>query len=314
MKKTAVIAIGGNSLVKPGKKGSVADQYEAIQETVNNIMKIINLGYNVVITHGNGPQIGNVLIQSESAKDMVPALPMDYCGAFTQGGMGYMIQQSLQNAMIEKKLDTNVATIISQVLVDKNDPAFDTPTKPVGPFYKSKTEIQNRIDNEGWIVTEDSGRGYRRVVPSPKPKEIIELASIRNLIKNDTLVISVGGGGIPVIKNGRNLEGIAAVIDKDFASSLLATELDADLFIISTGVPKVAVNFNKPDQKWLSNLTMDQCNKYKDEDQFAKGSMLPKIEASIQFLQNGGKKVIITSPDSLFAAVQGETGTHIIGN
>lgn len=311
MKKTAVIAIGGNSLIKPGQKGSVNDQFSAVQETVDNIMNIINLGYDVVITHGNGPQIGNVLIQSESAKELVPSLPMDYCGAFTQGGMGYMIQQSLQNAISERKLNKNVATIISQVVVDQNDPAFKTPTKPVGPFYKSVKEIEDRINKDGWIVKEDAGRGYRRVVPSPKPVEILEFESIKHLINQGTLVVSVGGGGIPVIKNGKGLQGIAAVIDKDFASSLLASKLEADLFIISTGVPKVAINYNKENQKWLDDLSLNQCRDLKGQGHFAPGSMLPKIEASIKFLQNGGKEVIITSPDSLFAAVKGETGTHI---
>ncbi len=314
MKKTAVIAIGGNSLIKPGQKGSVNDQFNAVQETVDNIMNIINLGYDVVITHGNGPQIGNVLIQSESAKELVPSLPMDYCGAFTQGGMGYMIQQSLQNAITERKLNKNVATIISQVVVDQNDPAFKTPTKPVGPFYKSVKEIEDRINKEGWIVKEDAGRGYRRVVPSPKPVEILELESIKHLINQGTLVVSVGGGGIPVIKNGKGLQGIAAVIDKDFASSLLASKLGADLFIISTGVPKVAINYNKENQKWLDDLSLNQCKDLKDQGHFAPGSMLPKIEASVKFLQNGGKEVIITSPDKLFAAVKGETGTHILKN
>ncbi len=311
MKKTAVLAIGGNSLIKPGDKGTVEQQFKAVTETIENVAKLINDGYNVVITHGNGPQIGNVLIQSEAAKDQVPALPMDYCGAFTQGGMGYMIKQVAENIFKKHNISTEIAAVITQVLVDKSDKAFENPTKPVGPFYKTQEEIQDRIDNQGWKVVEDAGRGYRRVVPSPKPLKIIEKKTIETLIKNDTLVIAVGGGGIPVIEENTHLKGIAAVIDKDFASAFLAKEIKADVFIISTGVSKVAINFNKPDQKDLDSIDIDGCKKYMEEGQFAKGSMLPKIEASLSFLENGGERVVITDPSHLYDAVTGSAGTHI---
>lgn len=310
-KKTAVIAIGGNSLIKPGQKGTVKEQYDAVIDTVENVIKLIQAGYNVVITHGNGPQVGNVLIQSDAGKNQVPQIPMDYAGAFTQGGMGYMISQVMQNHFREHKIDRNVATVITQVLVDKNDKAFQNPSKPVGPFYKTKEELADKVRDEGWVVIEDAGRGFRRVVPSPKPIDILEKEVIMDLIENDVLVIAVGGGGIPVIEDKGMLKGIEAVIDKDFASSLLATEIKADVFFISTGVEKAALNFNKPNQTFIDSMTVSQCKQYVAEGHFAKGSMLPKIEASMMFLENGGEHVIITSPEKIFDAVSGKTGTHI---
>jgi carbamate kinase len=265
-----------------------------------------------VITHGNGPQVGNILIQAEAGKEQVPSMPLYYCGAFTQGGMGYMIQQVARNLFIKKGHHQDVATIVTQVLVDEADQAFQNPSKPIGPFYKTLDELQHRIDNHGWSVVEDAGRGYRRVVASPKPVDIIEKKVIQTLIDNGDLVIAVGGGGIPVISKDNELQGISAVIDKDFASSLLATEIKADLFIISTGVEKAALNFKSDNPVWLDNITVSDCKKYIADGEFAKGSMLPKIEASLGFLKNGGEKVIITSPDKLAAAVRNETGTHIV--
>jgi carbamate kinase len=311
MEKIAVIAIGGNSLIMPGLRGTVEEQFEAVQSTVENIYKIIQHGYRVVITHGNGPQVGNILIQSEAGKQQVPSLPLHYCGALTQGGLGYMIQQVAQNVFAREKHHQDVATVVTQVLVDRDDPAFENPTKPIGPFYLSLEELQHRIDEHGWVVVEDAGRGYRRVVASPKPLEIIEQNIIKTLIYAGDLVIAVGGGGIPVIREDNTLRGISAVIDKDFASSLLAVEIKADLFIISTGVEKVAINFKSESPQWLNSLDMEQCEKYLLEEQFAKGSMQPKIEASLNFLKGGGTEVIITSPDKLYQAVKGETGTHI---
>jgi carbamate kinase len=311
MRKIAVIAIGGNSLIRPGQRGTVEEQFAAVSYTVENIYKIIQLGYNVVITHGNGPQVGNILIQSEAGKHQVPSLPLHYCGAFSQGGMGYMIQQVAQNVFARENHQQDVATIVTQVLVDHQDPAFKNPTKPIGPFYETVEELQHRIDEHGWVVVEDAGRGYRRVVASPKPLEIIEQTIIKTLIKAGDLVIAVGGGGIPVVRENGALQGISAVIDKDFASSLLASEIKADLFIISTGVEKVAIDFKSDSPKWLDTLGMEECQTYLKNGEFAKGSMLPKIEASLKFLENGGSEVIITSPENLFAAVQGKTGTHI---
>ncbi|NLJ04505.1 MAG: carbamate kinase [Exilispira sp.] len=311
-KKTAVVAVGGNSLIKPGEKGTFEEQYNAVVDTVENVIKLIHEGFRVVITHGNGPQVGNILIQSEAAKNIVPTIPMDIAGAFTQGGLGYMISQVIKNHLVEHKYNTDVATIVTQVLVDKNDPAFKNPTKPVGPFYKTREELNDKIEKEGWVVIEDAGRGFRRVVASPKPLDILEKKVIKDLIENDVIVIAVGGGGIPVVNDNGKFKGVAAVIDKDFASSLLATEIKADYFIISTGVEKVAINFNKPDMKLIDKMNIKECKQYISEGHFAKGSMLPKIEASMKFLENGGKNVIITSPEKIFDAVNGKTGTHII--
>ncbi len=311
-KKTAVVAVGGNSLIKPGEKGTFEEQYNAVVDTVENVIKLIHEGFRVVITHGNGPQVGNILIQSEAAKNIVPTIPMDIAGAFTQGGLGYMISQVIKNHLVEHKYNTDVATIVTQVLVDKNDPAFKNPTKPVGPFYKTREELNDKIEKEGWVVIEDAGRGFRRVVASPKPLDILEKKVIKDLIENDVIVIAVGGGGIPVVNDNGKFKGVAAVIDKDFASSLLATEIKADYFIISTGVEKVAINFNKPDMKLIDKMNIKECEQYISEGHFAKGSMLPKIEASMKFLENGGKNVIITSPEKIFDAVNGKTGTHII--
>lgn len=311
-KKTVVIAIGGNSLIKEGQKGTFEEQYSAVIDTVENVIQLIKDGYRVVITHGNGPQVGNVLIQSEAAKNQVPTIPLDIAGAFTQGGLGYMISQVIKNHLVQHKMDYDVATVVTQVLVDKNDKAFQNPTKPVGPFYKTKEELIEKIEKEGWVVIEDAGRGYRRVVASPKPLDIVEKNVIVDLIKNDVIVIAVGGGGIPVIKEEGYLKGVAAVIDKDFASSLLATEIKADLFIISTGVEKAALNFNKPNMQYIDKMDVAQCKKYIEEGHFAKGSMLPKIEASVKFLENGGKHVIITCPEKIYDAVHGKTGTHIL--
>ena len=311
MAKIAVIAIGGNSLIKSGQRGTVDEQFEAVISTVENIYKIIQLGYRVVITHGNGPQVGNILIQSEAGKHQVPSLPLHYCGAFTQGGMGYMIQQIAQNIFAREGHKQDVATIVTQVLVDKNDPAFDHPTKPIGPFYKDLDELQHRIKEHDWVVIEDAGRGYRRVVASPQPLDIIEQKIIKTLIESGDLVIAVGGGGIPVYKENGAIHGISAVIDKDFASSLLASEINADLFIISTGVEKVALNFKSDQPQWLDQINNEQCESFIQDDHFAKGSMLPKIQASLKFLKNGGKEVIITSPEKLYEAVKGKTGTHI---
>ena len=311
-KKTAVVAVGGNSLIKPGEKGTFEEQYNAVVDTVENVIKLIHEGFRVVITHGNGPQVGNILIQSEAAKNIVPTIPMDIAGAFTQGGLGYMISQVIKNHLVEHKYNTDVATIVTQVLVDKNDPAFKNPTKPVGPFYKTREELNDKIEKEGWVVIEDAGRGFRRVVASPKPLDILEKKVIKDLIENDVIVIAVGGGGIPVVNDNGKFKGVAAVIDKDFASSLLATEIKADYFIISTGVEKVAINFNKPDMKLIDKMNIKECKQYISEGHFAKGSMLPKIEASMKFLENGGKNVIITSPEKIFDAVNGKTGTHIM--
>ncbi|MCD4783887.1 MAG: carbamate kinase [Candidatus Eremiobacteraeota bacterium] len=311
MSKVAIIAVGGNSLIKDKEHRSVPDQYKAVYETSLHICDMIEMGYNVVVTHGNGPQVGFILLRSEAAKDQLHQVPLDSCGADTQGAIGYMFQKALHNIFLDKGIDKSVATVVTQVVVDKEDPAFQNPSKPIGPFYLEK-EARERQEKEGWDVVEDAGRGWRRVVASPIPKEIVEEKAITKLINSGFTVVAVGGGGIPVLKdeNG-HLDGTAAVIDKDFASSLLASNIKADLFLISTAVEKVFLNFGKPNQKALDKMTLDECKKYVEEGHFKPGSMLPKIKAVIKFIENGGEKAIITNPENIRKALEGKTGTHI---
>jgi carbamate kinase len=314
-KKVAVIAIGGNSLIKDAKHQSVEDQYLAATETCVHIADMIEAGYEVVIGHGNGPQVGFILRRSEIAAkaEGMHEVPLDVCGADSQGAIGYSLQQNLQNELHRRGTDKPVATVVTQTLVDREDPAFKSPSKPIGGFM-DETEAKRRQKEMGWTVVEDAGRGWRRVVASPDPKEIVEIESIKALIKSGTIVIAVGGGGIPVIRNTKgDLEGVAAVIDKDFGSSLLATNVDAEVFVISTAVEKVALNYGKPDQKWLDKITLSDAKKYLAEGtNFAKGSMAPKIQAVIRFLEAGGKQAIITNPENIGRALKGETGTWIV--
>lgn len=311
MSKLAVIAIGGNSLIKDKNRQSVEDQYDCILDTAHHIVRLIDKGINVVITHGNGPQVGFILLRSEISKSQIHEVPVPSAVADTQGALGYQIQQAIQNVLSEKNIKKNIVTVVTQVLVDVNDPAFKNPTKPIGPFL-TKEDAQLKKEKYNWNVVEDAGRGWRRVVPSPLPIEIVELDSIRNLIENDFLVVAVGGGGIPVIRNENGyLDGVPAVIDKDRASALLAGNLNADFLIISTAVEQVYLNFGQENQQALSHITLAEAKKYCEEGHFAKGSMLPKIEAAIQFLENGGKEVIITTPEKLAEAVEGTAGTRI---
>ncbi len=313
MSRVAVVAIGGNSLIKDESHKSVADQYDAVVETSRHIAGMVRQGYDVVITHGNGPQVGFILLRSELAEKAagLHPVPLDSCGADTQGAIGYQIQQALHNEFLRCGINREAVTVVTQVLVDPNDPAFKNPSKPVGSFY-TKEGIQEKIHKEKWNVVEDAGRGWRRVVPSPMPIQVLELDAIRSLVSAGFIVIAAGGGGIPVIKDDQgNLKGIAAVIDKDYASSLLANNLNADLFVISTAVEKVYINFNKPDQKGLDRITINEAKNYMEQGQFAKGSMLPKIKAAIAFLEQGGKEALITNPESLERAIAGETGTRI---
>lgn len=308
----AIIAIGGNSLITDNSKTSVTDQYQAAGETSRHIAALIAAGYRVVITHGNGPQVGFILLRSDLAKDKLHEVPLDSCVADTQGAIGYQVGQTMINELRHRNIKKSVATIVTQVQVDPDDPAFKKPTKPIGPFY-SEEEARQYEAKEGWTMKEDAGRGWRRVVASPKPLSIIEEDTIRCLLDQDIVVIAVGGGGIPVVETaGGDLQGTAAVIDKDFASCLLAKNLQADLFIISTGVDKVAVNFNKPDQRELDQLTVAEAEQYMAEGQFPAGSMGPKVAAAIDFLKNGGKKVIITQPHLLEDAIAGRNGTHMV--
>jgi carbamate kinase len=314
-KKVAVIAIGGNSLIKDKQHQSVEDQYLAAKETAHHIADMIEEGWDVSIGHGNGPQVGFILRRSEISNkaEGMHEVPLDVCGADTQGAIGYALQQNLQNDLRQRNIAKPVATVITQVLVDRNDKAFQSPTKPIGGFM-DEPEAKRRAQEMGWAVVEDAGRGWRRVVASPLPKRIVEFDSIKTLIEKGTVVISTGGGGIPVIENeAGDLMGVAAVIDKDFGSSLLAQQLNADLFLISTAVEKVALNYGKPDQKWISRMTLSEAKGYlASGTHFAKGSMAPKIQAIIWFLETGGKQALITNPENIGRALRGETGTWIV--
>ena len=308
----AVIAIGGNSLIKDNQKMTVVDQYAAAGETSHHIAALVAAGYRVVVTHGNGPQVGFILLRSDLAKNVLHQVPLESCVADTQGAIGYQVGQTLANELRRQNLHKPVVTVVTQVLVAPDDPAFQNPTKPIGPFY-TEEDAQKHAAADGWTLKEDAGRGWRRVVASPKPLAIIEEETIRRLLQQDVIVIAVGGGGIPVVENAAgDLEGRAAVIDKDLASCLLAKNLKADLFIISTGVDKVAVDFKKPTQRFLDTLTVAEARKYLAEGQFPAGSMGPKIEAAIDFLVHGGKKVIITQPHLLEDAIAGRNGTHLV--
>ena len=313
--KVAVIAIGGNSLIKDEAHKSVEDQYIAAKETCVHIADMIEAGYEVIIGHGNGPQVGFILRRSEIAAkaEGMHEVPLDVCGADSQGAIGYALQQNLQNELRRRKKPKPVATVVTQVLVDSADPAFKNPTKPIGSFM-DQVEAKRREKDLGWNVVEDAGRGWRRVVASPLPKEIVEIDAIKALIAAGVIVISTGGGGIPVIRNtAGDLEGVAAVIDKDFGSSLLANNVGAELFVISTAVEKVALNYGKPDQKWLDKITLADAKAYLAEGtHFAKGSMAPKIQAIIRFLEAGGKRALITNPENIGRALKGETGTLVV--
>jgi carbamate kinase len=313
-RKIAVVAIGGNSLIKDKQHQTVEDQYAAAKETAQHIAEMIEAGWDVVIGHGNGPQVGFILRRSEIAHKVegMHELPLDVCGADSQGAIGYSLQQNLQNELQQRGITKPVSTIITQVLVDKNDPAFKTPSKPIGSFME-QAEAQSRAEDMGWDVVEDAGRGWRRVVASPLPVEVVEFASIKALVDAGTVVIAVGGGGIPVIDLGdRQFQGTAAVIDKDFASSLLAQLLKADLLLISTAVEKVALNFGKPNQEWIDHMSLEEVKQYLSEGtHFAKGSMEPKMKAIVWFLESGGKQAIVTDPENIGRALKGETGTLI---
>jgi carbamate kinase len=308
----AVVAIGGNSLIKDPQHQTVPDQYEATKETCQHIADMIAQGWDVVITHGNGPQVGFILRRSELSRHELHEVPLDSCGADTQGAIGYMLQKALYNEFRRRDMHRQAATVVTQVLVDKDDPSFQHPSKPIGSFMGKEEALQRR-DADGWDVVEDAGRGWRRVVASPIPQRIIERDAIKALIDAGFTVVAVGGGGIPVVEDEHgNLTGASAVIDKDYASSLLATVINADLFLISTAVEKVALNYGKPHQVWLDRLTLAEAKKYLAEGHFAKGSMGPKIQAIIWFLEKGGKEALITNPENIARALRGETGTRVV--
>jgi carbamate kinase len=308
-----VLAIGGNSLIPDKEHQTVQDQYAAADETSDHIAGLIEQGWDVAVSHGNGPQVGFILRRSELASNELHEVPLDYCGADTQGAIGYMLQQTMMNDFAERGIEKSVVTVVTQVEVDPDDPAFENPAKPIGSFM-DEDEAFRRREDEGWDITEDAGRGWRRVVASPQPVKIVELDVIKGLLDAGVATIAVGGGGIPVVRNSEGrLEGIAAVIDKDLASALLANKVDADLLLISTAVEKVALEFGKPEQRWIDQMTLAEVKGYLDEGtHFAEGSMAPKMRAVVQFLEAGGKEALITNPANLERAMAGETGTRIV--
>jgi carbamate kinase len=310
MEESIVIAIGGNAIIKEKQKGTFEEQMANIAESMENITELVKKGYRIVITHGNGPQVGNLLIQNEMAKEVIPAQALDICVAETQGQIGSMIELSLKNKMLGQNSDVNVSCVLTHVEVDAKDDAFNNPTKPVGPFY-SNEEAESLIKEKGYVMVEDSGRGYRRVVASPMPVNILEARQIKTLLA-DNIVIAAGGGGIPVTVENNNIKGVQAVIDKDLASAVLASQIHAEKYIILTGVPQVYVNFGKENQKAIGTMTVTEAKAYTAEGQFPAGSMLPKIKAAIMYLELGGKEVIITEMGSLAPAVYGLTGTRIV--
>jgi len=313
-RKLAVVAIGGNSLIKDKKHVTVPDQYQAARETCTHIADMIEQGWDVAIGHGNGPQVGFILRRSEIAAKVagMHEVPLESCGADTQGAIGYHLQQNLFNEFRRRGMKKQAATIVTQVVVDTQDQAFQNPTKPIGGFME-EDKARERAEKENWVVVEDAGRGWRRVVPSPIPQEIVELDAVRELLNAGIITITVGGGGIPVVRNAEgDLEGVAAVIDKDYASSLLARSIGADLFLISTAVEKVYLNFNQPNQKAIDVMTVAEAKKCMEEGHFAKGSMFPKIQAILWFLEGGGKEAVITNPENIARALGGETGTRIV--
>lgn len=310
MKNSILVAVGGNSLIRAGQRGTIAEQRENVRITAEFIAGIAARGFALIVTHGNGPQVGAQLLRSEAGSSQTYALPLDICVAMTQGEIGFALQNSMQSAFWKHGIHRAIVTVLTQVVVDKNDPAFQRPTKPIGPFYSKETAERKRKDL-GWSIIEDAARGYRRVVASPLPKDIIELEVIKGCLERDNVVIAVGGGGIPVIYEDDDLKGIEAVIDKDRASALLAAKLGIEHFIISTEVPEVYINYKRPDQQQLRNITMAEAKKYFADGQFSEGSMKPKIEAAMDFLANGGTMVTITDPEHLIIALNGEAGTKI---
>ena len=311
--KTAVVAIGGNALIKKGEEGNIYQQFANARETCAKLIKVVEMGYDIILTHGNGPQVGDSIRRHENSRKIIPPYPLGVCVAETVGSMGYMLQQTMQNTVKNSKVRKDVVTIITQVVVDKNDPSFDNPTKPIGQFF-SKQDIDEITKTEKWTVVEDSGRGWRRVVPSPKPLRIVEKDTIRDLLEKGKIVIACGGGGLPVIQlESGLLDGVEAVVDKDYASSKLAQQLNIDELIILTSVDKVSVNFGKPGQVDLDVMTVSEARRHLADGQFPPGSMGPKIEAAIEFVESGGKRAIIASHDNIVEAVEGKAGTRITG-
>jgi len=314
-KKITVVALGGNAILQPGQKGTFEEQMQNVAVTCGQFVQMVTSGkYKIVITHGNGPQVGNILLQNEAGKAVAAPMPLDVCGAESQGLIGYMIQQTLHNLLDKAgRGDIPIATVVTQVVVDKKDPAFQNPTKPVGPFYKE--DEARRLEREkGYHVREDAGRGWRRVVPSPDPIEIFEKAAIRQLVDARSIVIASGGGGVPVVREDGGLAGVEAVIDKDLAGERLAVDVGARIFLILTDVEQVKLHYKTKDEKALSHLTVAEATRYAGEGHFAKGSMEPKVRAAIRFVEAGGERAIITSLNRAMDALEGKAGTTITKN
>jgi len=311
-RKIAVIAFGGNAILPKEKKGLQKEQMNNAKKAASLMIHVVKKGYDLIIVHGNGPQVGNLLIQMEEAVNKIPPFTLEVCDAMTEGSMGFMLEQAIINELRKNSVDKEVATLITQVIVDRNDPAFENPTKPVGPFY-SQYRAQMLMREKKWSMTEDAGRGFRKVVPSPKPIDIVPKRVLHDLVHSGKIVIAAGGGGIPIIINGRGLfQGVEAVIDKDYASSLIAREIKADLFVILTNVNRVSLNFGQPDEIPMPVMTIEEAKKHYDEGEFPPGSMGPKIKAAIEYIQGGGKEVLITSASHLKAALINRAGTKII--
>jgi len=304
-----VAALGGNAIIRPGQKGTIQEQFDNTFESMGHIAHLVRAGHRVVLTHGNGPQVGFIMIQVEAARGKVPYMPLNVDVAQSQGSMGYMIAQSLVNQLKDHHLDTQVAPVVTQVLVDPDDPAFGHPTKPVGPFYSR--EEADEVERCGHIVVEDSGRGWRRVVPSPGPVDIVEAGVIRELVADGVIVVACGGGGIPVVEEDGDLKGVDAVIDKDLASSLLAAEIGADVVMFLTTVDKVCLNYNTPGQVELDRLTVGEARRYLEEGQFPPGSMGPKIQAAVEFVEQGGERAVVCRPEGVVEALEGRGGTVV---
>jgi carbamate kinase len=312
-KQLALVAMGGHAFMQAGQPGTIEVHEKNAAEICGLLMTLEERNYNLVITHGNGPQVGNLLLQTELTREQVPPMPMDVLVADTEGWLGYVMQQAMLNQLRRRKSERYVVTVVSQVLVDKNDPAFKKPSKPVGPFL-SKEEAEDRRDKLGWQIVDDSGRGWRRVVPSPIPLKVVQRKMIADAARSGHIVIACGGGGIPIIKNAQDdYQGVEAVIDKDLTSSILSADIGADLMIILTDVPQVYVNYRKPDQRALGAVTMEEAERLIQEGHFAPGSMGPKVQAIYNFLKGGGHRGLITNPQTLEAALEGRGGTHFVG-
>lgn len=310
--KIALIAFGGNAILPNGQRGLQKEQMKNSEKAAKMMIEIVAKGYELIVVHGNGPQVGNILIQMEEASNKIPPFTLEVCDAMTEGSMGYMLEKALINELRKNSIDKEVVTILTQVIVDKEDPAFQNPTKPIGPFY-TQYRAQQLIKEKRWTMIEDSGRGWRKVVPSPRPIDVVTKRAISDLVRSGRIVIAAGGGGIPVIINSKGLiEGVEAVIDKDYASALLASEVGVDLFIILTGVDRVYLNYGKENQREIKVMRVEEAKKYLEEGQFPPGSMGPKIKAAIQYIEAGGKEVLITSASKLKAALAKRAGTRII--